>query len=212
MEKDLSIYFTKLRRASAIYIDAMKAAKAKTDSNNQFAMQQFNKGDITEQGYKNALKESQNALAAVKADFEKELDAIKEEYFSAVDDYMMPNGAMLDTQDIALLDAVFIDTDEFLQLTKKHAGNPTMERVLFKYKNKHKIEANWRPENKQDIKQSFETLIIGVTSAANMNNSDEVNYLISKAYHKLRCSDDIIMPIPEGAASEFGGMPKTVLI
>lgn len=199
-------YFEKIIETSQDYIAELQHNRKKWESEIKIAKQQLDDGVITQKGYDSVIIEAQKAKESLNKLLERNMRAIKADFYVALDDYLCPKGELLDSSMVELLNMIPLTADEFIKTADRYRGNPTMERVLVRHKVANKLEVNWMPESASKIKQTFDTLIIGAISAAHMEKIEHVKYNAAKAYHTLRCSNDDVLPVPDRPADyDTGG-------
>lgn len=165
--------------------------KAEQDAQRSLSYQRelLHDGEITEKGFKSEEARINSELKELKDSVSNSIKDVQARFNAAVDEYMLPTSDKYDKSTADMLVSIELTTEEFMAYARKYAGNPTMERVLAKYKADKGLEAYWLPENGETIKGDFDTLVMTLESDINLKDKEAVSAFISKHYHLLRCAN-----------------------
>ncbi len=170
-------------------IDNITRAEQKAQSSLSYQRKLLNDGEITEKGFKSERERINTEIQNLKNSVSVNIKDVQKRFNAAVDEYMIPSSDKYDKSTAEMLESIDLTNGEFMVYTQKYAGNPTMERVLAKYKKERGIEVYWQPENGKTLKGDFDTLVMTLESDINLKDKDAVRAFISKHYHLLRCAN-----------------------
>lgn len=198
-------YFERVQQIGLSAITELRQMDAQHTEMHRSYLEDRQKGNLTEQGYRSLVKVLDDTRARKEAEITAKLDAVQQEYVAAVDDFCMPSASKMDSADVELLKNFDISASEFDRLAEKHCNNPTMGRFLESYRREHGTPTNWRYQTPEQRKEIFNNMLFGVGSVIRnldkycSDREGQVNRLTANAYHKLQGSDPDKLPVPADA-------------
>lgn len=176
-------------------------------------------GKLTPFGYDSLTKGLDDAMDAAKKKATQKIAALQREYDSAIDKATSITSTAIDSGDVEMLKLIPITSTDFDQLVEKHFNNPTMLRILDKYKKEHDIQTTWRYQTPEQRKEIFnnvcwaiEGIVKGSVETAKVHTGCESTFmrsrelrierLINGAYHKLQGSDPNALPVPPAESDD----------
>ena len=205
----MKTYFERLSKIGKEAVVGLRQLDAQHAEMHKSYHELLTKGEITPAGYERYIKDLEKIREKYIRDYDSQLETLKEEYAKAVDEYTTPS-VMRMHDDATLLKDFDLSATEFERLAEKHGSNPTMCRLLDKYRVEHGIETNWRCQSAKERKDIFNSACNSVYFI--MNQSDKysfareatIDYNTAKAYHSLQGSVTDIMPIPANPSPNPG--------
>lgn len=158
----------------------------------------------TREGYERAVEELARKREAIKSRLRDDVEALEREFAEATDQYMTPSAGRYHVDDAEILKNFKLSTREFESMAKKYEDNPTMLRLLEKYRVEHDVQTSWRLQSGDDRKESFSLSCAGLLSCVDPKyraDCDEaISRSVSNGYHRLQGSDPNVFPIGDGKA------------
>lgn len=181
--------------------------------------EELKRGKLTPFGYESMTKGLDDAMDAATKRAKQKIATLQREYDSATDKATSINSAAIDSGDVEMLKLIPITPSDFDQLVEKHLNNPTMLRILDKYKKEHDIQTAWRYQTPEQRKEIFnnvcwaiEGIVTGSVVTAKVHTGCESTFmrsrelrierLINGAYHKLQGSDPNALPVPPAESDD----------
>lgn len=198
-------YFKDLERVGReAVVELRKLDEKQADIQKEY-FEQRNRGDITEQGYKNLVKTLDEARQGVVNKYKAQIEDVKEKYYKAVEEYMTPSAGFMHPEDMEVLKNFNLTVDEFNSFAEKYSDNPTMGRLLEDYRKEHAIETSWRFQSVDTRKEIFSGAcncvesIMGQLDKYVPDREGNVTRRVFDSYHKLQGSDpdDLVAPPEE---------------
>ena len=112
--------------------------------------------------------------------------------------------------DMEILKNFDLSPKEFENLAHKHENNPTMGRMLEKYRTDHNVETDWRYQTADQRKGIFNAACDSVYFVLKQDDKyspereQRIEHNTAKAYHSLQGSIAEVMPIPNAPAPTPG--------
>ncbi len=206
-------YFEKLQSIGLEAVVGLRRLDAQHAELHANYHEDYMKGNLTPQGYGSLIKSLDKQRENYITQQLEKVNAVKVDYHKAVDAYIAPSAGRMHMDDIELLKQFELSTGEFESLAEKYRDNPTMGRLLEKYRTDHNVDTNWRFQTGNKRKEIFNRLCGSVESIMKQNDKyspDREGTLLRNTatyYHQLQGSNADDLPIPE--ASENTGSTKT---
>lgn len=162
------------------------------------------KGNLTEQGYRGLVSTLDTERDNFVAKYKEKIGELATEFATATDEYTTPSAGRMKMEDVELLKNFELSTKEFEGLASKYADNPTMGRLLEKYRVEHSIDTNWRYQTGEQRKAIFRSAansiecIINQSDKYSPDREGAIDLCTSNSYHKLQGSNPNDMIAPEG--------------
>lgn len=206
-------YFERLSKLGVEAVRGLRQLDAQHVEMLRSYHEELQKGTITRMGYERYLKDLDRARENYISKYDASLEALKVEFAEATDRYTSPSGGNMNMADMEILKNFDLSPKEFEGLAHKHENNPTMGRMLEKYRTDHNVETDWRYQTADQRKGIFNDACSSVYFVLKQDDKyspereQRIEYNTAKAYHRLQGSIAEVMPIPDTPAS----IPGTVI-
>ena len=206
-------YFERLSKLGVEAVRGLRQLDAQHVEMLRSYHEELQKGTITRMGYERYLKDLDRARENYISKYDASLEALKVEFAEATDRYTSPSGGNMNMADMEILKNFDLSPKEFEGLAHKHENNPTMGRMLEKYRTDHNVETDWRYQTADQRKGIFNDACSSVYFVLKQDDKyspereQRIEYNTAKAYHSLQGSIAEVMPIPDTPAS----IPGTVI-
>lgn len=206
-------YFERLSKLGVEAVRGLRQLDAQHVEMLRSYHEELQKGTITRIGYERYLKDLDRARENYISKYDASLEALKVEFAEATDRYTSPSGGNMNMADMEILKNFDLSPKEFEGLAHKHENNPTMGRMLEKYRTDHNVETDWRYQTADQRKGIFNDACSSVYFVLKQDDKyspereQRIEYNTAKAYHSLQGSIAEVMPIPDTPAS----IPGTVI-
>ncbi len=203
-------YFERLSKLGVEAVRGLRQLDAQHVEMQRSYHEELQKGTITRMGYERYLKDLDKAREKFIAGYDAKLEALKAEFADATDRHTSPSAGNMNMADMEILKNFDLSPKEFENLAHKHANNPTMGRMLEKYRKDHDVKTDWRYQTAEQRNEIFNGACSSVRSL--MAQLDKycpareanIERNTAMAYHKLQGSVAELMPIPDDPAPAPG--------
>lgn len=211
---DHKLYFQELDRVGRAAVVELRQLDAKHQGMHKDYLEQRMKDELSEFAYQRLIKELDDSRQRTVDKHKTVISEIKEKYFKAEEDNMLPSGGRMNPEDIEVLKNFKLSTAEFNALAEKYNSNPTMGRLLEDYRVNQGIETDWRFQGIDKRKDIFASAcscvesIIGQLDKHCPDREGNITRRVFGSYHKLQGSDPDALPVPPEESPEgynFGG-------
>lgn len=211
---DHKYYFQELDRVGRAAVTELRQLDAKHQSMHKDYLEQRMKDELSEFAYQKLVKGLEDSRQRAVDKHKSVISEIKEKYFKAEEDNMLPSGGRMNPEDIEVLKNFKLSTAEFNALAEKYNSNPTMGRLLEDYRVNQGIETDWRFQGIDKRKDIFASAcscvesIIGQLDKHCPDREGNITRRVFGSYHKLQGSDPDALPVPPEESPEgynFGG-------
>ncbi|MBR6651253.1 MAG: hypothetical protein IKL36_07590 [Clostridia bacterium] len=203
-------YFERLSKLGVEAVRGLRQLDAQHVEMQRSYTEDLQKGTITRMGYERYLKDLDKARESYIGKCDAQLEALKAEFSEATDRYTSPSGGNMNMADMEILKNFDLSPKEFENLAHKHENNPTMGRMLEKYRTDHNVETDWRYQTADQRKGIFNAACDSVYFVLKQDDKyspereQRIEHNTAKAYHSLQGSIAEVMPIPNAPAPTPG--------
>ncbi len=196
-------YFERLSKLGVEAVRGLRQLDAQHVEMQRSYHEELQKGTITHVGYERYLKDLDKAREKFIAGYDAQLEALKAEFADATDRHTSPSVGNMNMADLEILKNFDLSPKEFESLARKHENNPTMGRILEKYRKDHNVKTDWHYQTAEQRNEIFNGACSSVRSL--MGQLDKycpareanIERNTAMAYHKLQGSVAELMPIPD---------------
>lgn len=199
----MKTYFERLSKIGKEAVVGLRQLDAQHVNMAQSYHEDYKKGNITAAGYERYLHELDKARERYIAGVTAQLEGLKSEFAEAVDRHTTPASSSLNMADMEILKNFELSPKEFESLARKYDNNPTMGRMLEKYRVDHNVSTDWRYQTAERRNEIFKGACSSVQSTIGQLDKycpareAHIERNTAMAYHKLQGSIAEIMPIPD---------------
>ena len=215
-----SIFFSHLQRLGREAVTELRKLDAQHIEKQRNYHEELTKGNITRQGYERYLSDLDKARDRFIDEYNAKLEALKTQFSEATDKHTTPSPGYFNVADMEILKNFDLSTSEFESLAQKYNDNPTMGRMLEKYRVDHKVDTSWRYQTADERKSVFNSacnsvyFIMKQSDMYNTQREARIDYITASSYHKIQGSNPEHMPIPaevDDAVKATLGMPHQAI-